>query len=153
MKARHPFRHRLTVSIKMTAFWDMAQCSIVEDRCFRDAYCLQQHGDGSTHLWNVGLLRDYTASYLITLSSADSPPWEPEISHWECLRTRYWKGCLDLVRKEWQRMKKISYLETLSPPDVIIVVKSRRMTSSTHWDEKCVHNFDRKGRDHMEGLS
>jgi hypothetical protein len=34
---------------------------------------------GSTHLWNVGLLRDCTALYPRRLSSSCLPPWEPEI--------------------------------------------------------------------------
>jgi hypothetical protein len=39
-------------SMKMTAFWDIAQCSLVEvDRRFRVAYSLDNQGDngGSTH--------------------------------------------------------------------------------------------------------
>jgi hypothetical protein len=47
--------------MKSTALWDIAPCSLVEvDRRFGDfdksPWC-------STHLWNVGLLRDYTAQY------------------------------------------------------------------------------------------
>jgi hypothetical protein len=45
--------------LKMTAFWDIAPCNVVEiDRHFRGAYCLHHHPDhgGSTYLWNVGLL-------------------------------------------------------------------------------------------------
>jgi hypothetical protein len=49
--------------MKVTAFWDMALCSLVEvDRRFRGAYCLHRQGDhrpdygGSKHLLNVGQL-------------------------------------------------------------------------------------------------
>jgi hypothetical protein len=41
------------VSVKMTAFWDVALCSLVEvDQHFRGVYCLHHHPDdgGSTHL-------------------------------------------------------------------------------------------------------
>jgi hypothetical protein len=43
---------------KMTAFWNMTQCSLVEaDRRFAGEYCLDHHGD-------IGLfLRDYTAPH------------------------------------------------------------------------------------------
>jgi hypothetical protein len=53
-------------SMKMTAFWDIARCSLVKvDRRFRHAYCLHQNDDGgSTPLCYVGiLLRDYIALY------------------------------------------------------------------------------------------
>jgi hypothetical protein len=34
---------------KMTVFWDVAPCSLVEDyRHFRGAYCLHHQGDEST---------------------------------------------------------------------------------------------------------
>jgi hypothetical protein len=42
--------------LKMTVFWDVAPCSLVEiARCFRDAYCLHHQDDcpddgGSKHL-------------------------------------------------------------------------------------------------------
>jgi hypothetical protein len=57
---------------KMTAFRDIAPCSLVGvHRRFRGVYCLHHQGDdrpdneGSAHLRNVGLLqRDYTALYL-----------------------------------------------------------------------------------------
>jgi hypothetical protein len=66
-------------------FLDIAACSLVEgDRRFRGVYCLQQQGDdeGSTKLWNVGLLQqDYIALYPWKLSSSYSPRWEPEIPH------------------------------------------------------------------------
>jgi hypothetical protein len=57
-----------TASMKVTAFWGIAPCSLVEvDRSFRGAYCLHHHRPvvgASMHLWNVGLLqRCYTALY------------------------------------------------------------------------------------------
>jgi hypothetical protein len=69
---------------KMTVFWDIAPCNLVEvDRRFRGAYWLHHHlpdDGGSTHLWNVGLLLDYTALYPRRLSSLYPLPWEPEIA-------------------------------------------------------------------------
>jgi hypothetical protein len=53
-------------SVKMTAVWDIAPCSLVEvDRRFGSAYCLHHKGfewfieddGGSTHFRNVGLLQ------------------------------------------------------------------------------------------------
>jgi hypothetical protein len=58
-------------SIKITAFWDTALCSLVEvDRRFRSAYCLHHQDDdwGSTYLWNVVLRQDYTSLYPRRLS-------------------------------------------------------------------------------------
>jgi hypothetical protein len=77
-------KHDNFTTMKTTAFWDIAPCSLVEvDRRFRGAYCLLHHGDedgGSTHLWNVDLLqRDYKALYPRRLSSSCLPPWEPDI--------------------------------------------------------------------------
>jgi hypothetical protein len=52
------FQVLMVARMKMTAFRDMAPCSLVEaDQCFRDAYCLHHQGKeyrpddgGSTHL-------------------------------------------------------------------------------------------------------
>jgi hypothetical protein len=34
----------MVASVKNTAFWDVAPCSIVEiDQCFRGIYCLHHH--------------------------------------------------------------------------------------------------------------
>jgi hypothetical protein len=70
--------------MKMTAFWDIAPCNLVElDRRFRDVCYLHQGlDDGSgTHLWNVGILqREYTVSYPRKLLSSYSLSWESEIS-------------------------------------------------------------------------
>jgi hypothetical protein len=65
--------------IKMTDFWDVTPCTLVEvHRRFKGAYSLHHQGD----LWNACLLpRDYTALQPRKLSSSHSPPWEPEISH------------------------------------------------------------------------
>jgi hypothetical protein len=36
----------MAVSMKMTAFWDVAPCDLVEiDQRFRGAYCLHHQGD------------------------------------------------------------------------------------------------------------
>jgi hypothetical protein len=88
----------------MTAFWNVALCSLVEVyRCFKGAYCLY-HQDtmpcfpilkpvprsqlaqcpddgGSKRFWNVDkLLPDYTVQEPRRQSSSYSLPWEPEIS-------------------------------------------------------------------------
>jgi hypothetical protein len=81
----------------MIAFWDTPPCRLVGvDRCFRGAYCLHHQGDyeGNTHLWNVGILRDYTALYPRRILSPYSPPWEPEIS--QC--SSQVAGCMTGVR-------------------------------------------------------
>jgi hypothetical protein len=55
----------------MTAFWDVAPCSLGVDRRFRGAYYLhlRLYDRGSTDFWNVDLLqRDYTALYPISSS-------------------------------------------------------------------------------------
>jgi hypothetical protein len=66
-------------SQKMTVFWDVAPCSLVEiERRFRGAYCLlhqAHHPDngGSKHLLNVGQFpRDYTVQHSRTQSSSHS---------------------------------------------------------------------------------
>jgi hypothetical protein len=58
------------VRMKMTVFWDVVPCSLVEiHRCFRGAYCLHHQNDrphdgGSKHFWNVfQFLRDYTVQH------------------------------------------------------------------------------------------
>jgi hypothetical protein len=50
------FQILMAANMKMTAFWDIVPCSLVEvDRRFRGAYCLHHQGDegpddgGSTH--------------------------------------------------------------------------------------------------------
>jgi hypothetical protein len=43
------FQVLTAASMKMTVFWDVAQCSVVEiDRRFRGAYCLHCPDDGSS---------------------------------------------------------------------------------------------------------
>jgi hypothetical protein len=69
----------------MTAFWDIAPCSLIEVLpLFRDVYCFHHHrpGDwGSTHLWNISLLQwDYILLYPRRPSSSYLCPSEPEIS-------------------------------------------------------------------------
>jgi hypothetical protein len=79
---------------KMTVFWYIAPCNLVEvDRRFRGANWLHHHlpdDGGSTHLWNVGLLLDYTALYPRRLSSSYPLPWEPEIAQF--LVVPCWSG-------------------------------------------------------------
>jgi hypothetical protein len=65
-------------SMKMTAFWDIALCCLVEVyRHFRGSYCFHCQApddDGSKHVWNVGQLqRDNTAQNCWRLSSLNSP--------------------------------------------------------------------------------
>jgi len=42
------FQVLTAASMKMTAFWDIAPCSVVVQRRFKDAYCLHQGDDGSS---------------------------------------------------------------------------------------------------------
>jgi hypothetical protein len=73
------------IIIKMRTFLDIVSCYHGVYRHFR---CVLPPSSGhhpidggSTYLWNVGLLRDYTALYPRKLSSSYSLPWELEISH------------------------------------------------------------------------
>jgi hypothetical protein len=53
------FQVLTVVGLKMTVFWDIVLCSLVEVyRCFRGVCCLQHNPDdeGSKHLWNIGKL-------------------------------------------------------------------------------------------------
>jgi hypothetical protein len=77
--------------LKMTVFWGVASCSLVEVyRRYRGACCLHHQNDdddwSSKYLWNVSkLLPDYTVQYSRRQSSSYSPPWEPEVSVCTCL--------------------------------------------------------------------
>jgi hypothetical protein len=66
--------------MKMTVFWDVALCSLVEiNWCFKGAYC--PHDGGSKNLWNVSqFLPNYTLQHLRRKSSSYSLLWEPETS-------------------------------------------------------------------------
>jgi hypothetical protein len=64
-------------SIKMTVFWDVVPCSLVEIGCrFGGAYCLHHQGDGphdvgSKYLWNVSqFISDQTAQRFRRQSSS-----------------------------------------------------------------------------------
>jgi hypothetical protein len=51
-KIQHSVRFQILTpaNLKMTAFWDIAPCSLVEvDRRFRCAYCLHHQGDVRLH--------------------------------------------------------------------------------------------------------
>jgi hypothetical protein len=59
------FQVLTAAAVKMTAFWDIALCSLVEvDRCFIGAYYLYYQG-----YYLSRLVRDYTALYPRRLSS------------------------------------------------------------------------------------
>jgi hypothetical protein len=62
----------MAACMKMTAFWDIAQCSLEVDRSFSGVYCFCHQGDGgSTLLCSVTLLhRNYTVLYPRRLSSS-----------------------------------------------------------------------------------
>jgi hypothetical protein len=70
------------VSLKMTAFWDIAPCSLVEvDRRFRGQYYLSRPDyGGSTHIRNIRILRHYIVLYPRRLSFSYSMLGEPELS-------------------------------------------------------------------------
>jgi hypothetical protein len=57
--------------MKIGDFWDTALCSLGVDQRFGGVYLHHQSDcpddDGSTHLWNVGLLSAYKALYSTTL--------------------------------------------------------------------------------------
>jgi hypothetical protein len=65
--------------IKLTAFWDIAPCSLIEcDRRFKGTYCLHQQDDASIIALMIEavstsvvgyILRDYTAQYPKWLST------------------------------------------------------------------------------------
>jgi hypothetical protein len=61
------FQVLTAANMKMTVFWDVVPCGMVEhDWHFRGAYCLHHLPDegGSKHLWNVGqYLPDYMAQH------------------------------------------------------------------------------------------
>jgi hypothetical protein len=68
----------LETCTKMTAFSDVTPCSLVElDQCIT-----HRPDGGSIHLWNIGLLHDYTELCCRKLLSSYSLLWEPEISRW-----------------------------------------------------------------------
>jgi hypothetical protein len=59
-KSHVTFQFIRVVSVKMSAFWDRAPCSVIEaDRRFRGVYCLHHQGihhcddRDSMHFWNV----------------------------------------------------------------------------------------------------
>jgi allophanate hydrolase subunit 1 len=40
--------------VKMTAFWDIVSCSLVEvDVCFRDVYCFRHQGDELAYFYKT----------------------------------------------------------------------------------------------------
>jgi hypothetical protein len=52
------FQVLMVVSMKMTAFWDVAPCSLMEaDQCFMGEYCLHHLGDEYTRLkhWSTSM--------------------------------------------------------------------------------------------------
>jgi hypothetical protein len=63
-------------SMKMTAFWDLASCSLVKlDRRFINAYHLHHQGEnGDTHLWKVFYLHDTTRRYITESCHLDTIP-------------------------------------------------------------------------------
>jgi hypothetical protein len=71
--------------LKMTVFWVVGPCSLVEVyRRFKGACCLYHQGDpdngGCKHLWIVAkLLLDYTAQQPRRQPCSYSPSWEPSI--------------------------------------------------------------------------
>jgi hypothetical protein len=69
--------------LKMAAFWDIAPCSLFEvDRRLDVRTSTPPDYGGSTHHWNVGLLkRNYAVPYPRKLPFSCSPPWEPEIPY------------------------------------------------------------------------
>jgi hypothetical protein len=66
----HPdlrFQVLTAVSMKITAFWDIAPCSLGADQRIRDAYCLHHQGDESC--WSTPRLHGTKAVIFIILMS------------------------------------------------------------------------------------
>jgi hypothetical protein len=75
--------------MKMTAFWDIAPCSLIEvDRHFRGAYCLHHQGDD---------IRDYTTQYprrlFIVLMMEAVRTYEASVNLHEPTRRNIPEGC------------------------------------------------------------
>jgi hypothetical protein len=85
----------------------IAPCGLVGvDRRFRGAYCLhhlghRHHDWGSTHLWNVGILRDCTALYgRHRLSSVDMSSVllsRLELSFVQVVNKKFWEELIRLL--------------------------------------------------------
>jgi hypothetical protein len=78
------------MAVKLTAFWDVAPCTVVEaNRRSSGAYSLRRPDDGRIiYLWKFSLLlRDYTAQYLKGLWSSHSTTLQLQISQSETLCT------------------------------------------------------------------
>jgi hypothetical protein len=99
--------------LKMTDFWDIAPCSLVEvgrrfvpppssGRWISRSRLTHRPDNGSgMHLGNVGLLkRDYTALYPTKMSSSYSTPWEPEIRQKTSCSWNDWRGRNSLLLSE-----------------------------------------------------
>jgi hypothetical protein len=75
--------------MKMTAFWDIAPCSLVNvDRRFRSTYSVHNRGDdghdgGSPQLRNVGLLhRDYVAPQKAVIFITETRRLRGDVLQW-----------------------------------------------------------------------
>jgi hypothetical protein len=88
----------------MTAFWDIAPCSLTDVSEVRTTSIRLDDGS-SKNLWNVGLLLwDCKALYPRKLSSLYSPPWEPAISQTWYLELKEEKKLqvpADVERRKW----------------------------------------------------
>jgi hypothetical protein len=112
LSANQEIPHRVRFQVitaaitKMTVFWDVSPCSLVEVYLsLRGSNYLHHRPDdgGSKHLWNVSiglLLPGYTAHHSKTRSSSNSPPFvEPE-TRWFIavfIRSAQWILSLHLV--------------------------------------------------------
>jgi hypothetical protein len=76
-------RFQRTVVSKMTLFWDVSSCSLVQVyRHFRHNQSNRPYGEGCKHLWNVSkLLTDNKAQQPRRQSTSNPSPCEPEISN------------------------------------------------------------------------
>jgi hypothetical protein len=74
--------HISTVLVSSTGI--LCRRTFLIRRIYNCGFQIRADDSGGKHLWNLGLLRDYTAVYPRNLSSSYSLPWESEISQKIC---------------------------------------------------------------------
>jgi hypothetical protein len=68
----------MVMSMKMTAFWNMVPCSLVDvEQCFRGVYCLYHQGDESL----IALMMEAVCTSEMLLYSDTTQCYVPESCH------------------------------------------------------------------------